>query len=381
MVNQERLKELFIDLCRIPSPSGEEAEVSAYIQKQLRAAGIAYREDDAATALNGNCGNLHVHITPDHALSNHLNSSPIFFAAHMDTVPPDVINGQVPVVIEGDRIHTKGKSVLGGDDKLGVAAALEIVLSHSEGTISFPRSVDIVFTVQEEVGARGAGYFDVTALEASHGFILDGEHGLGTAINKAPAKYRYSIDIQGTRSHAAVDPDQGRNAIVAAAAIATQLPQGRIGQIGTGNVASINGGGATNIVPDHADIIGELRGWDDVLLTKIKDQIENDIGRVCRTHEVTAKTTWEPLYFNYSVSEDASVIQEYNRVCQELALPVAFVSSLGGGDANPFNNKGCLCIVIGMAMHNIHSKEEFVRIPELFDAAHLLATLIEGTKT
>ena len=60
MLNLDRLSQTFIDLCRIPSPSGQEGRVAAYIQERVTSMGLTIEDDDAAAALEGEVGNLFV---------------------------------------------------------------------------------------------------------------------------------------------------------------------------------------------------------------------------------------------------------------------------------------------------------------------------------
>ncbi|MCA1754301.1 MAG: M20/M25/M40 family metallo-hydrolase [Spirochaeta sp.] len=378
--NNERLRIMFVELCRIPSPSGNEQPVAEYIRTRLSAAGVPVSEDEAGGALGGSCGNLHLRLEP----TGEAAAEPLFLAAHMDTVPPDPDpdpdseTGVVPLLLDGDRVHTAGRSVLGGDDKLGIAAALELILSISEDGQSLPRSLDVVFTVQEERGAKGASYFDASQLRAVQGYVLDGEGPVGSAITKAPTKYRYSIDVRGRRSHAAVDPDAGRNAVAAAGDIAARMPLGRPSQNSTANVGSISGGGPSNIVPDTAQLVGEIRSFDPAEIGCLQDQIQSVAEEVAVAREVSAKVTWEHLYDAYQIAADEACLRLFSEHCRNSGNEPRLMSSLGGGDANAFNNKGLRSIVYGLGMHNIHSRDEYALFSELEAATELLFHIVFG---
>jgi len=370
--HNERLRSIFVELCRVPSPSGDEQPVAEYIRRRVAAAGVELLEDRAGTALGGNCGNLHLRLNPTAEVS----AEPLFLAAHMDTVPPDPRQGAVPVLLDGDRVHTDGQSVLGGDDKLGIAAALELILSVLEDGRSLPRSLDVVFTVQEERGARGAASFDATLLRAVQGYVLDGEGPVGSAITKAPTKYRYTIDVRGRRSHAAVAPDSGRNAVAAAGELASRLPCGRPSQTSTANVGSISGGGPSNIVPDTAQLIGEIRSFDPAEIAQLQGQIQSVAEEVSAAREVSARVSWEHLYDGYQIQANEPCLMLFSKHCRNSGREPQLMSSLGGGDANAFNNKGLRSIVYGLGMHNIHSRDEYALFSELEAAAGLLAQIV-----
>jgi len=284
----------------------------------------------------------------------------------------------VPLLLDGDRVHTDGRSVLGGDDKLGIAAALELILSIAEDGQSLPRSLDVVFTVQEERGAKGACYFDASWLRAVQGYVLDGEGPVGSAITKAPTKYRYSIDVRGRRSHAAVDPDAGRNAVAAAGDIAARMPLGRPSHTSTANVGSMSGGGPSNIVPDNAQLVGEIRSFDPAEIVQLQDQIQSVAEEVAVAREVSAKVTWEHLYDAYQIAAGEACLALFSEHCRNSGNAPRLMSSLGGGDANAFNNKGLRSIVYGLGMHNIHSRDEYALFSELEAATVLLFQIVFG---
>lgn len=378
--NRERLRSIFVELCRIPSPSGKEQPVAEYIRARLSAAGVAVSEDGAGAALGGNCGNLHLRLEP----SSEYSGEPLFLAAHMDTVPPDPQfhpqagpqSGEVPVLMDGDRVHTDGKSVLGGDDKLGIAAALELVLSVTEDGRALPRSLDVAFTVQEERGAKGAACIDFSRFKAVQGYVLDGEGMVGSAIVKAPTKYRYTIEVQGRRSHAAVDPDSGRNAVAAAGELASRLPCGRPSQSSTANVGSISGGGPSNIVPDTAQLVGEIRSFDSDEIATLQGQIQALAAEVSGAREVAVEVSWEYLYDAYSIGPDEPCLRMFVDHCRSSGREPTLMSSLGGGDANALNAKGLRSIVYGLGMHNIHSRDEYALFSELEAATELLFQIV-----
>ena len=219
-MNLDRLHSTVIDLCRIPSPSRRERRIAVYVRARAAFLGLPVHEDDGAAALEGDTGNLFVRTVGG-------RGEPIFLCAHMDTVAVPELD-PIPVVVEADRIHTGGRSPLGGDDKVGVALALEL-LAEAVARPHEARPLDVVFCVQEEIGCRGSGHVDPALISAREGFVLDGETEPYSAIREAPTKDWYRIAVTGRRAHAAVNPQEGRNAVRAAGALAAALPGGRIG--------------------------------------------------------------------------------------------------------------------------------------------------------
>lgn len=360
---RDRLHQTFLDLCRIPSPSFQEGIIARYIRQRVADYGLTVAEDDAGVVLGSDCGNLLVQ-TPG-------VGEPLFLSAHMDTVPPTLVDGQVPVVVDGDRVHTGGRSILGGDDKAGVAVALEML----DAAVQHPHSMrplDVIFTIQEEQGARGAAHFDPQRIRARQGFNLDGDTPVGVAIHKAPFKARFYVDVTGRAAHAAVNPEDGINAIKALGAIIAELPTGKLDANSIVNLGKIEGGGVINAVPAHAQLIGEARS----LLASELRAIRRDFERIAldagRTAGASVAFRWDDLYGGYDVPTDSPISRLFSDACAHEGLTARFVPTYGGGDANPYNNKGMTCVVFGLGMTAIHTPDEAILLSDLSRAARIL---------
>ena len=115
----------------------------------------------------------------------------------MDTVVPcDPVN---PVLREGV-IYSDGTSILGADDKAGVAAILEVLAALADSQVAH-RPLEILFTVSEEKGLRGAKAFDVGRLRARMGIGLDAGGPQGTIVQSAPSQD--SLAVGGPRPRSA----------------------------------------------------------------------------------------------------------------------------------------------------------------------------------
>lgn len=362
-MDHQQLHQDLIDLCRIPSPSGHEGALADFVRETIAPLGLAVHEDNAGPVLGSDTGNL--------IIQTEGTGEPLFLSAHMDTVPPTTKNGTIPVVVEGDRVHTGGVSILGGDDKAGVAVALAMLREAVRAPES-TRPLDVVFTVQEEQGARGARHLDPGALRAREGFNLDGDTPVAVAIREAPHKQRYYIDVTGRAAHAALDPEGGINAIQALGAIAAALPTGRLDEYSIANMGRIEGGGAINVVPEHARLIGELRSLNQNQLETIKSQIRVIVQEQAARFGAEGRVTWEHLYASYYVPDDAPIARLFTAACANQGHTPQLVSTYGGGDANPLNNKGLQCVVFGLGMQQIHTPDEFILLSDLSAAAEIL---------
>jgi tripeptide aminopeptidase len=249
LIQKERLKHLLIELIKIDSLSRKEHAIAMRLQKEVRELGAEeVWIDDAGEKVGGNVGNVIAHFR-----GNVPNSTPILLSAHMDTVVPG--EGVVPI-LEGTILHTDGRTVLGGDDKSGVAIICEVLRVLNEDNVSHG-DIDVVFTICEEAGLLGAKCLDTTRLRAHTGLVLDSDS-IGFLFTRAPAANRLEFEVEGLAAHAGVCPEKGISAIQIAARGIAQMRLGRIDEETTANIGIIQGGAAVNIVPLSVRLRGEV---------------------------------------------------------------------------------------------------------------------------
>ena len=296
----------------------------------------------------------------------------LFLSSHMDTVP---VEGKVTVVRRDGRISSDGTTILGGDDKQGVAAAIEMARLCRENPDSH-RGLELIFTVQEEIGSRGGAGVEASRLKADTGFNLDGETAPGTVIRKAPHKERFICQVEGRSSHAALEPEDGINAILLASRIIAALPLGVPGPLSTSNVGMIRGGKQVNVVPDRAEFEGELRSFSLDEFEEIRSRMEDICRETAEQEGGEASLEWQLCYKAYEVAEEEPCALWFKEACRQQNIEPVFVSSRGGGDSNQLNNLGLRNLVFGLGMHNIHSVDEYLEEEEYCSGVELLARTV-----
>ena len=162
-------------------------------------------EDDTAAETGAGCGNLVARIPgPPGART-------VMLCAHLDTVP---VADRIEVELEDGVYRNRREAILGADDKAGVAVLVELARRLTER--GAPAGCELVFTTGEEVGLRGARAFDVGALGAEFGFVLDHAAPLGRMVVAAPTYYHVHAEFLGRSAHAGHQPrgraqrDRGR---------------------------------------------------------------------------------------------------------------------------------------------------------------------------
>src|ERR1041384_1959144 len=253
MINQERIKNLLLELVQIDSISRKERDVAERIKMYCEEMGADVEIDDAGAKVGGNSGNVIARFAgtmPD--------AEPIMMSAHMDTVVPG--EGVKPIV-EGDIIRSDGTTVLGGDDKSGCAVIIETIRCLQEQNIPHP-PIEAIFSICEEVGLLGAKHVDTSRLRARYGLVFDSDDP-GFLFTKGPSANHFEFRIYGLESHAGVAPEDGISAIKIAAEAIANMKLFRIDEETPANIGVIRGGEATNIITNFVLLKGEARSLDD----------------------------------------------------------------------------------------------------------------------
>ena len=327
MVNEDRMRHTFEDLVKIDAPSKGEREVCDYLKKKLRALGAAkITEDNNGSVNGGNSGNL---IAVFNANTEGLPS--IALTAHMDCV--ENCRGIEPVLEDGV-YRSKGDTVLGGDDKAGVAAILEGLALMKETYIPHGK-VTVIFTVQEEIGLCGSSSIEEKYISGiDFGYTLDGDGAAGSAYTAGPSEYTLDFTCKGIAAHAGMAPEKGTNAIAMAGLGISLCPTGRIDDETTCNIGLIEGGTAVNIVPDRCVVHCEARSRNDEKLEALVAKMEAALKEACSV----------PMEIMEKCCEAIELIVEFGAKGSKLAISDAGVgaafckAALKGASLNVYIN-------------------------------------------
>ncbi|MFC1736611.1 M20/M25/M40 family metallo-hydrolase [Candidatus Hydrogenedentota bacterium] len=367
-VNEEALLETLLDLVRIYGPAKDERRVADYIASKLRESGLDVEEDDAGKCTGGSAGNLIVR------LEGGLKGPGLVFVAHMDTVEP--AEDVVPEV-EAGIISSEGDTILGADDRAGIAVLLETIKMLVETDV--PHSpLEFVFTIAEETGLVGAKNLDTSKLKSRCGFVLDSHGAPGTAAVIAPSHITFEARCKGRSAHAGIEPEKGINAVQIASKGVSEMQLGRIDEDTTANIGKIQGGKATNIVPDLAIVKGEARSFD---ADKLERQIEHMFACMrTAAEELGGEVEIEAVkeYETYRISDDALPVKLLKEAAKMAGLECKLESCGGGSDANVLNSSGISSVVLGLGYRDVHTCDESMDLKDLTDSARLVAVLISA---
>ena len=373
-INQEQLAATFISLCEIDSPSKKEGEVAGYLKSVFTGLNGDVSEDKSALQTGSDCGNLLVRF------SGTLDREPVFLNCHMDTVLP--AEG-VKVLQQGEVFTSQGDTVLGGDDKAGIAVLVEVMRTLTENNIPYG-PVELIFTTCEEIGLLGVKAFDPNLLKSKIGFALD-TTGVHKVITGAPAANRIVAEINGVAAHAGLNPEEGINAIQLAAQAIAGLELGRIDSESTANIGLVEGGTATNIIPEKVVVKGEIRSHSEEKLAAYTDKTRAAFSKtIANWHDPAGKAKGRPTldfqvipdYPVMKLDANSTVLRRAEQAATSINVDLEFLVAGGGSDANIFNSYGLQCAILSTGMDKVHSTEETIRLSDMVRTAELVIAIL-----
>jgi len=368
VINEKRLLDLFVRLVKTNSPSKGERGVADILLPILRDLGFYVEEDDAGSKIGGDAGNL---IAFKEGRSD--VGRRIFLSSHMDTVQPT--DGLEPQIVDGV-IRSNGNSVLGADDKAGIAAIIEAMRVIDEQKVPF-RSIQVLFDVSEEVGLLGAKNLTKDKIKADFGYVFDAELPVGSIVVAAPSHENIRVNYTGKAAHAGVAPEAGISAIQAAAKAIAKMQLGRIDFETTANVGIIRGGQARNIIPEEVEVLGEAR-------SRNEEKLARQVQHMVQCFHDAAQETGADVeievvreYDAYRFSADDPVVQMAAEAGRRIGVRTELAEHGGGSDANVFNSRGLPAVVVGVGYKDAHTSDERIAIDELMNCARFAVALVE----
>lgn len=370
MIRTQRLTDRFLSLTKIDSPSFGEREIADRLTGELRTLGFAVSEDGAGARIGGDAGNLFAALP---GAGEAAGLPPLLFAAHMDTVEPS--RGKKARLLEDGRIVSDGATVLGADDVSGLSAILEAAASIREDGRPH-RPLEVLFTVAEEPYDFGSEAFDGSPVRAKEAYVLDLDGPVGGAAVAAPSIGSFSAEILGRASHAGFAPEKGVHAVAAAALAVSRLKMGRLDHQTTLNVGVIDGGHATNIVPERCLVRGEVRSASHTEACRV-------LGTVRNVFEQTAASFGASCRFEarfgcraYEMQPGSPAVRRYEAACGAAGVPMQLRRTFGGSDASQLTQRGIAALVVSCAMYRSHSCAEYTAVQDLEKVCRIVENLM-----
>lgn len=368
MINEERLLKEFLELVQVDSETKNEADIAKVLTQKFTELGVDVVEDDTTATTGHGAGNL---ICTLKGSKEEVDT--IYFTSHMDTVVPG--KGIKPSIKDG-YVVTDGTTILGADDKAGLAVMLEVVRVLKEQSISHG-TIQFIITVGEESGLVGAKVLDPALLVAKYGYALDSDGQVGNIIVAAPTQAKVKATIFGKTAHAGVAPEKGVSAITIAAKAISRMPLGRIDEETTANIGRFEGGTQTNIVCDHVEILAEARSLVNEKMEEQVQKMKTAFEEVASEMGGRAEVDIQVMYPGFKFGEGDHVVQVAKKAAAKIGRSSELLRSGGGSDANVIAGFGIPTVNLAVGYEEIHTTNERMPVEELNKLAEYVIAIIE----
>lgn len=368
MINEQRLVKEFLELVQIDSETKNEASIAKVLKDKFTGLGLNVFEDDTTAITGHGAGNL---ICKLEATKEGVD--PIYFTSHMDTVVPG--NGIKPSIKDG-YIVTDGTTILGADDKAGLAVMLEVLKVMKEQNLSHGK-IEFIITVGEESGLVGSKALDRALVTAKYGYALDSDGKVGNIVVAAPTQARIEAKIYGKTAHAGVAPEKGVSAITIASKAISRMSLGRIDSETTANIGRFQGGQQTNIVCDFVEILAEARSLIpekmEAQVQKMKEAFATAAAEMGGRAEVNVTV----MYPGFKFGDGDQVVEIAKQAAAKINRPCELQQSGGGSDANVIAGFGIPTVNLAVGYEDIHTTNERIPVEELTKLAEMVLAIIE----
>ncbi|MEK8127498.1 M20/M25/M40 family metallo-hydrolase [Paenibacillus filicis] len=374
MIQQNRLVAEFLELVQIDSETKYEQEISKVLKQKFTSYGLTVEEDDSAAKTGHGSNNLFFTLPATSKSGKPLPK--LFFTSHMDTVTPG--KGIKPQIGEDGYIRSDGTTILGSDDKAGLAAMLEAIRVLQETGTEYGQ-IQFAITAGEESGLKGSRAMDASKLDADFGYALDSNGTIGDIAVAAPTQSKINITFWGRSAHAGVNPEDGVSAITVASKAISRMKLGRIDKETTANIGRFEGGveGATNIVVERVKLEAEARS----LTQKRMDEQVESMREACQSaaDEMGAKLDFqsEIIYPAYMYDETAPVVKLAMKALESVGCTPRTFHSGGGSDANVFNGFGIPTVNLAVGYLDIHTTKERIAISDLVKTTEAVVAIVK----
>ena len=298
----------------------------------------------------------------------------LLFTGHMDTV--------FPAESDFQELHWREDNILNGpgvaDMKGGIAVMLHALMAVESSAAKDRIGYQVMINSDEEVGS-GSSAALIARLAQGKTAALTYEPALpdGTLAGARGGSGNYSIKIGGRNAHAGRNPRDGRNAIVAAADLALRLKALMRDGLSV-NPAKIDGGGANNVVPDHAILRINFRPEHPRDQQEAEEALERACAAIALEHEVTVQPHGGFGRPPKPLSEGAEkLFGLVKRSGADLGLDIGWRATGGVCDGNNIADCGIPVVdTMGVRGDAIHSADEILIVDSLAERARLSALTV-----
>lgn len=317
----------------------------------------------------------------DYAPAVHISVRPnapvkLVLTGHYDTVFPQDFHFQTPVYLDDDTVNGPGTA----DMKGGILVMLEALKAFEQSEPAANIGYDVLLSPDEEIGSPGSAPHLMRLGRAAHlGLTFEPALADGSMAGARKGSGNFALIVKGRAAHAGREHHLGRNAIAALAQFITDLDALNGQRDGvTFNIAKVDGGGASNIVPELA--IGRFNvrvkedgddAWVTQQITALTQKIDAMDGI---TAEMTGGFTRPPKPMSPA---NAQVFDWVKQAGEALGQTIRWAPSGGVCEGNNLWAAGCPNVdTLGVRGGEIHSDREFVKLSSLVERTELTTLIL-----
>lgn len=360
---EKELIEIFLEATAIDGLSGNEKDVAGFIKNYLITLGLYPYEDKSAVNTNSNTGNIICKIN---------GGGDFLVSCHMDTARS---TKDVRPILNTDRITSAGNTVLGVDNRIGVAILLYLAKKIVVEKIN-TKGFTLVFVTCEETTLGGSEFLEIDS-SIKRGFVFDSQYRPGRFINSSYGAVGFKVEILGKSSHSGISPEKGINAFQIMLYALSGEKFGRLKPELTFNIGKVDGGTATNVVMDNLILEGEIRSTDlkevENKITELEQKFENAASNL--GGKIIFEWKWD--FTPFMVEKNSTAYKMISEAISKTGLIPEAVISAGGSDANSYNLRGVESVNIGIGAQNPHSNDEFILLEDFKNAFSIALELVK----
>lgn len=320
---------------------------------------------------------LHDEVGPGLLISNRENPDhfDVLLIGHLDTVFPKGTAAERPFKVEGNRAYGPGVA----DMKNGVIA-MYAALSELDPAVRDKLSIGVLHNPDEEIGSiHSADWIVEVAKKADRVLVCESARADGSLVSQRKGYGNFILSFKGVAAHAGNEPEKGRSAVLEMAHWITELTRFNDYDNGTSvTVGLVKGGSASNVVPEHAEAIVDMRFWDNAKFEEIHHALQEmakkpHVDGVQIT--VTVKSHKPAMIMNEGTK---SLMQLVEKAGAKIGLPITWQAVGGGSDANLTSSHGIPSLDgFGPIGASFHSDKEYLEIDSIEQRVALIKAVLE----
>ena len=394
------LLERFLKYVSIDTTSNSEISTMPSTPEQRILASLLYEElkDMKIEDIYYDSSNCYVYAM----LDGNVDAASVGFVAHLDTseyskgdnIKPNIIrnydgkdikldNGKAIKVEDNPElkekigktiITTDGTTLLGADDKAGIAEIMSM-LEHYNNTNEPHGDIYVCFTPDEEIG-KGTERLDYVIFNPEYAYTVDGEY-LGEFSYENFNAALVQIDIKGIPTHTGMAKNKMLNAVRLATTINELLPknypENTEGHEGFIHLEKIDG----NV--ESCEVTYLIRDFDKKEYEKKKELFREIVRELNKKYPNAVKLRITDQYINMyeKIKDNTKFIDVTKEAIEELGIDVLEIPIRGGTDGTDISYNGIPCPNIGTGSHNFHSVYEYVCLEDMEQTKDILINIVK----